>query len=214
MERTLIACGLLLSAGACGGKTDAANGDVEASFEVVDDVEHADPNDPGVAGFFWSHGLGNWFVTTAAGGISDAVAEDIVPPRAESTRAYHVIGTEPVVSVDLWAQLDHPLGRGFDLSGYLGIAFWARSDAPSARVIVQFGEVGQFFKLDHDADTLAGSTLTLSKQWEQYIFLFDDHDVNLSSIASFDFVLGYDGEPLDFWIDDLALVCPGSCPSG
>jgi len=112
------------------------------------------------------------------------------------------------VAVDLWAQLNHPQGNGVDLSAYAGVSFWARLDSPSGELIVAFGANGQFSMVA----LVPEKAVSVSGDWAQFLVRFDDVKLDRTSVSSIDFVVGGSGEPLGLWVDDLGLLCQGSCP--
>jgi len=206
---------------------DSAGTDVPPAssyFLMIDDMDHADGRfpavPPGSSSFFWPgpagisgvH-LGNWFLSSPAGLSHDAGIDDIVPPRGESKKACHVSGSNLDVGTDLWAQLDHPQNRPVELGAYAGIAFWARLNSPSSKLVVaiddRFG--GGFFRGEASQSPLPARTLTVSDQWERFELLFTDFGLATSAVVSIDFVVGRAGESFDLWIDDLALLCRGVC---
>lgn len=186
---------------------------------TVDDMDHAGDGYPeppaGSSAFFWgspaSVNIGNWFVTTPSAVTRDASMDDIVPARAESTKAYRVTGADFDQGVDLWAQLDHPSGRTVDLSAFSGVSFWARIEGEPRELIVALGDGRGFFGRPATVSPPPSVGVTVSDGWQQFVLGFEDFDADATAIASFDFVVP-GGSPIDFWVDDLALVCRGSCP--
>lgn len=184
-------------------------------LQGVDDVDHAGGQypavPPGSSAFFWRGGLGNWFVSSSDGSMRNAPMDDVIPPRGESHKAYHVSQTKPGTAVDLWAQLNHPAGTGVDLSAYAGVSFWARLNSPGGQLTVAFGANGQFSTVDAVA-AVPQKPESLSETWAQFVVLFDDVHLDPKSVSSIDFVLAGRSESLDLWVDDLGFLCQGSCP--
>ena len=184
-------------------------------IQVVDDVDHAGGQypilPPGSSSFFWRGGLGNWFVSSSDGSSRDASIDEVIPPRGDSHKAYHVTETTPGTVVDLWAQLNHPQGTGIDLSSYAVVSFWARMIGPGSELTVAFGVNGQFSKLNAAA-FVSQKVVSLSDAWTQFIVRFDDVNLDRKSVSSIDFVVDGPSEPLDLWVDDLGFLCQGSCP--
>lgn len=186
----------------------------------IDDMDHTADGSPrlpeGSAAFVWdspsSIGIGNWFVTTAAGATRDARIDDVVPPRGTSTKACHVSATSDEGRVELWAQLDHPQARAVDLSSFEGIAFWARSSGVPAKLEVAIDDGRGFFGAARSTTPLPSRTVNVSDSWESFMLRFDDLGADPSRVASLDFVVGDGSGPVDLWVDDLALVCSGRCP--
>ena len=223
------------SPNATGGEPRTSVAPTSNLFHLVDDMDHADSSLPavpaGTSAFFWhsrtSNGLGNWFVTSAERSLGDARIDDIVPPRGDSKKACHVTGSKLAGGVDMWAQLDHPSSRPIDLKAYAGVAFWARLDSPSGRFIVAINDhqPGTFFDGEVGKSPWLAQRLAVSdSQWHRFVLLFDDfrqggananstgHALDASAVVGIDFVVGASGESFDLWIDDLALLCRGTCP--
>jgi hypothetical protein len=196
-------------AGAAAAPTDQLP---DGKVEVLDDVDHTDSQYPpprSPASFFWRGGLGNWFISTSDGsGTRDASVDDVVPPRGESTKAYHVTQAISGTAVDLWAQLNHLQGTGVDLRSYSGIAFWARLNGSRSQLTVAFGANGRLASIGSTPQQV----VSISQSWTQFVIRFDDLNVDSEAVSSIDFVVEGGNEPVDFWIDDLALICRGDCP--
>ena len=186
-------------------------------FEMIDDMEdHADdrPNAPLPSTFFWGSPnptrIGNWFVSWSDGSTRDAEIAVIDPPRGGSRKAREIKSEQKGRSADLWAQLDHPSGRAVDLSGYRGVAFWARLTGGSGKLVVALDD-------GSDAGSTASSkaragdppfpaqAVAVSEGWQQFVLRFDDFGIQPTTVGSLDFVVAGDTEPFDLWIDDLAL---------
>ena len=195
-----------------GSGVGGAGAPPDDALQVVDDVDHANspypPVPEGSSAFFWRGGLGNWFVSSSdEPALGDAPVDDVVPPRGQSSRAYHVTATRPGTSLDLWAQLHHPQGTGVDLSSYSGVAFWARL-RPAGELSVAFGANGQFSAIP----AAPQKTVPLSEDWSQVVVRFDDLRLDRTAVSSIDFVVSGRNDPPDLWVDDLAFVCRGNCP--
>lgn len=234
MRATRIFLLLLFSAAACGGvaavdksqpasqpsNSAGAGGGPAAlppddQIQVVDNVDGAGGQypapPPGSSAFFWRDGLGNWFVSFSDGSASrDASVDDVIPPRGNSHKAYHVAETTPGTAVDLWAQLNHPEGAGVDLSSYTGVSFWARLIG-SGELTVAFGANGQFSG-GVSVVSVPQKVVSLSETWSQFVVRFDDLKLDPTSVSSIDFVVAGRSNPFDLWVDDLGFVCKGSCP--
>jgi len=192
-------------------------------FHLIDDMDHADENFPAVppdsSSFFWRGGtssLGNWFVSSPDGIGGDARIDEIVPPRGDSKKACHVVGSKHDTGVDLWAQLNHPSSRPVDLSAFAGIAFWARLGSPSGKLVVAINDhnPGTFFSAEASQTPWPWLARRLAdSEWERIVLLFDDFGraLDTSAVVSIDFVVGSGGESFDLWIDDLTLLCRGAC---
>lgn len=201
----------------------------ETRLHLIDDMERDKPNLPVIpgngAGFYWPAGpgtLGNWFVSDGSGnGLEDAPVVALSPARADSRHAIFVASRERSGRLDLWAQLDHPSNRPLDLSKFTGIAFWARMKGGDGRLTVAL----------RDRLPGAGRTETPSLDqpltpgvWQQFILPFDDFQrpttpgeaapapLNRAAISDVHFVAGGVDQPIELWIDDLALFCRGTCP--
>ena len=195
------------SAGGAGAPSDMLP---EDKIQLVDDVDHAgQPATPAhSSAFFWRGGLGNWFVSTSDGlATRDATTDDVIPPRGENTKAYHVAEMNAGTAVDLWAQLNHPQGTGADLGSYSGIAFWARLNSSSGELTIAFGADGRFA----DVTSAPHKVVPLSQNWTQFVVRFDELGVNATAVSSIDFVVGQ-AAPFELWVDDLALLCRSDCP--
>lgn len=199
-------------AGAGGGSANLRPND---QIQSVDDVDHAGgqypPVPPGSSAFFWRGGLGNWFVTSSDGSSRDAPIDDVIPPRGDSHKAYHVTETAPGVGIDLWAQLNHPQGSGVDLSPYVAMSFWARMDSPGSKLTVAFGSNGQISSVISTPSSVPQKVVSLSEVWAQFVVRFDEVGLKPKSVSSIDFVASGTGS-IGLWVDDLGFLCQGTCP--
>jgi len=201
-------------AGPAGGGTQGEAGGEGASTIAIDNVEETDgePEPPaGSSGaFFWLYGLGNWFVMAPAPNpyVHDAQAEELIPPRGDSTKAYRVQDEGRVSGVDLYAQLNHPQGRPMDLSAFAGISFWAKLDG-SEQIKVGVNPGVSYFDAMSEVPTHA---LAVSSEWRQFSLRFDELGADVHGVVSFDFIVGEGGDKFDFWLDDLGMFCDGPCP--
>ena len=205
-------------------------------FEMIDDMDHvAHPLalPPDSSAFAWHGGIGYWFVSGQISPIAHAKIESIVPPRGSSRKAIHVSGSNLAKGIALWAQLDHPQFRAADLSAYVGVAFWARLDSTSRRLTTSL-ENAPASPLDDNRRQSTRLVRTLSDSgWERVVLLFEDFAPGgvagdagasdagdagagaprTSSVFSIAFLVGAGGEAFDLWIDDLSLICRGTCPA-
>lgn len=200
------------SAGGGGGLAELPPDD---QIQVIDSVDGAGGQyptlPPGSSGFFWRGGLGNWFVSFSDGSASrDASVDDVIPPRGDSHKAYHVTEANPGTAVDLWAQLNHLGGTGVDLSAYAGVSFWARLNSPG-ELTVAFGANGQFTGA-RSVVSVPQKVVSGSEAWTQFVVRFDDVNLDATSVSSIDFVVGGRNDSFDLWVDDLGFLCKGSCP--
>jgi hypothetical protein len=186
-------------------------------FEMVDDMEdHTDgrPTAPLPSAFFWGSPnptrIGNWFVSWSDGSTKDAQIAVIDPPRGDSQKAREVKSGQAGRSADLWAQLDHPSGRAVDLSGYRGVAFWARLTGGGGKLVVALDD-GSDAASTASSKARAGDppfpaqTVAVSQGWQQFVLCFDDFGIRPTAVESIDFVVAGDMESFDLWIDDVAL---------
>ena len=186
-------------------------------FEMIDDMEdHMDgrPTAPLPSTFFWgspspTH-IGNWFVSWSDGSTKDAEISVIDPPRGDSRKAREIESGQPGRSADLWAQLDHPSGRAIDLSGYRGMAFWARLTGGGGNLVVALDD-GSGAGRTAASKARAGDppfpaqTVPVSEGWQHFVLRFEDFGVQPTAVASIDFVVAGGTDTFDLWIDDLAL---------
>lgn len=197
-----------------GAPSDGGAPEFEGPVESIDEVDgSALDSDPESSHFFWSWGIGNWFVEAPEPNPihGDAHSAEIEPPRGESNRAFRVQGTGHSRGVDLWAQLSHPQGNALDLgSTYLGIVFWARLDGASDRLLVGANPGGSYFDAPDDVPTVE---LSVSGEWQQFVVPFDVWPGPENAVASFDFIVGEGGGDFDFWLDDLGFLCRHECPA-
>ena len=176
--------------------------------QPVDDAENPAG---GSAGFIWLRGIGNWFVISVEDGNDDATLDLLDPPRGTSTRACHVTGSDHPRGVDLWAQLNHPQGNPIDLSDYAGFTFWARLTSPSGTLRVGVNQFEGYYASGTAENTAA--PIDVGPAWASYTVTFAELGADRTSVRSFDFIAGEGGESFELWVDDLALVCDGACPS-
>lgn len=183
---------------------------------VVDTIDPTDDGYPELpeAAFFWAGRLGNWFVLSDGDRLVDASVDDIVPPREESTQAFHVTSSGYERGVDLLAQLQHPSGMPVDLSAYRGFAFYARREGDNEQLVVALGQSGArtYFGALDDGAPFPSRTLTVTSEWQRFELSFDDFGLDDLHVATIDFVAGTEGGAVDFWLDDLSFRCRGACP--
>jgi hypothetical protein len=195
------------SSGTGGSETGGIGGE---SVAPIDDMEGNDELQLPPGSFYWGRALGFWFYSTSEV-IGDAATEDIDPPRGDSKRAYRITDEGLIDGMDLWAQLDHPNNRSFDLSAYAGITFWARLETPSGRLVVALMDGTPYFGAKANGEDIRSVTLEASPEWQRFVIPFDAFGESVTSASSIDFIAGIGGEPFDLWIDDLAFVCNGPC---
>jgi hypothetical protein len=155
------------------------------------------------AAFFWRYGLGNWFVTTSDGQLHDADLDEVA-----GTKIWKGAG-KPGTTVDLWAQLNHPVGTAIDLSAYSGITFDARLTGTSSSVSIAFnanGDYGMAALVSPDQQK------QVSSDWRSYEVPFSKSGGEPAVISSIDFIVGDSTEPLELAIRNLSLTCNGPCP--
>lgn len=179
-------------------------------FQALDALDE-DPDTPTESAFLWSRGIGNWFVTTSDGETRDAPSVPLDPPRGDSTRGRRAVSGDPPMATDLWLELDHPWGRPVDLSGYTGLAFWARLEGSSDVLTVLFGARGLYQDPTVVSESFPTVSFTVSTEWEQFVIAFDDLDSDGLAFSSLDFVVGTDGGDFELFIDELQLLCRESC---
>jgi hypothetical protein len=184
--------------------------------------------------------IGNWFMS-AAGVVptswGDAYGDDIVPPRGDSKRARHARGAQLADIYDVYVQLDHPSGRPVDLSAYAGVVFWARLPFTGKNMRQNDLIVGlrdrqaraTYFDDaridDADPGNWFAQRVRVGLEWQRFVLLFDDfrqgirspasaarRTLDTSEMISIDFIVYPDGRDYDLWIDDVALLCRGTCP--
>jgi hypothetical protein len=187
-----------------GGRMDFTSAlGIAGSWRAVDDL--GDPPQP-----------------PAAGGPS--VIETISPPRGDSTRGAHL--HQPGTHLALTLHDTTTPADLVDLSAYEGLAFWARSDGPDRTLFVALADPGVDPTHRFWSDAAAGSPwparrLTLSDRWERQVLLFEDvttafldshsRPVDIAAVSGIHFVPPQ-GATVDFWVDDLVLLCRGPCP--
>jgi hypothetical protein len=197
---------------------------------VLHDMEDGSINFPSAAVGV----LGSWFaaINYAAGRAPlplDRLIEPVVPPRGTSQKACHLKAGRYEDGVDLFVDF-HPISgqpdfNHADLGAYSGLAFWARSDT-SDRLIVAVADrpvnvQEEFWKAESEGRPWPSRQIMLTPTWERHVLLFEDlrtsvpapgRAVDAGTINSFHFLAGVGGVAVDFWIDDVALLCRGACP--
>lgn len=193
------------SSGGAPSASGGSSGDDQPTTVPVGEAPGAEsPAVPaGSAAFFWRYGLGNWFVTSSAGELRDAVVD-----QSDGVKIWKA-ATRAGATVDLWAQLNHPSGSGLDLSAYSGISFEARLISSAARVSVAFGADGDF---SVGSSVSPRQQKTVTSSWSSYEVLFADAGQDPAGVSSIDFITGDSTEPLELSIRNLALTCDGPCP--
>jgi hypothetical protein len=210
--------------------SDAAATDAAGVTVVLHDMEDGSINFPSAAVGV----LGSWFaaINYAAGRAPlplDRLIEPVVPPRGTSQKACHLKAGQYEDGVDLFVDF-HPISgkpdfNHADLRAYSGLAFWARSDANNLLVVaVADGLVDvqdEFWKAEFERNPWPSRQLMLTRTWQRYVLLFEDFRAGLpgqgravdpAAINSFHFLAGVGSMAVDFWIDDVALLCRGACP--
>ena len=201
--------------------TASEGGSSVPGFVMIDDMEdHPESPVPGgvPSAFYWrsstSFGLGNWFVSLSGASTSDVGRALIDPPRGDSHLAREIQGGDAVRAANMWAQLDHPQGRAIDLRAYAGIVFWSRLTGSGGIVDVALdslpGGGGAYFASDFIQ--LPTWEIHVSERWQQFTLPFAGLPEVPDGVVSIDFVVSGAAGPFDLWIDDLALVCRGTCP--
>lgn len=180
---------------------------------VIDSGEPQDDVGLGAgSAFFWMYGLGNWFVVTPPPNSTemDAPIIDLVPSHGDSTRAYRASGGgEP--GVDLFAQLHHPQNTAQDLSAFYGIGFSARLSGADENLVVALGN-GDSRPLT-DLGAVPNVSLVATSDWQVFEIPFAAFGTDAKKVASIDFIVGQTGGLFDLWVNDLTLLCRGSCPT-
>ncbi|HET7545328.1 MAG TPA: hypothetical protein VFK05_35925 [Polyangiaceae bacterium] len=209
--------------GSSGTATDAKGGTsvggdsagpMPTTSEVIDDGDNSEGNPslpPNSSGFWWGGAhLGNWFVSAPDpnGYRRDAGKVEIVPPREDSVWARAARDSGRDHGVDLFAQLDHPLGRPVDLGNYDGIAFWAMLKGANNSVVVGMNPGVDYFEHSNE---VASVTIAVSSEWQRFELPFEKFGIDNHTIASFDFIVGEGGGDFELWIDDLTLLCRNEC---
>ena len=189
-------------AAAIGGSTTDMPGG--ATSVPLDDDTGSYPAVPaGSAAFFWRGGLGNWFITTFLDPVHDAAFSN------EDGHKVWQASDERGVTVDLWAQLNHPAGTPVDLSDYSGIVFDARLVGKSDQIEVGFNANGNFTEAQ---GWLPEQQLTATGAWQTHALAFDTAGADAANISSIDFVVSGQDAPFELSIRNLALRCKAQCP--
>jgi hypothetical protein len=181
----------------------------DAELEPIDLVEPSDPDTTPGSAFHWKYGVGNWFAVSGSSNV-DAKAVSLTPSRGASTQAYYA-RLEPGEIVNLLVELDHPERRALDLSGYAGLTFLARSDVNDHWLTVGFNGV-------YTGSSAEGLFVGLPSygEWQRYVLLFDTIFGAAGSLPSalktIAFAAQASGQPVDLWVDEVALICSGPCP--
>ncbi len=204
---------------------------------MIDDMENSEMLIPiANSGHFFSRAtgsIGNWFFASSTGPLrGDATETAIQSPRGTSKYARHVQGSKLEDGMNMWAQLNHPSGGPVNMSPYAGIAFWARLTGGNQTLFVAVRDRAtgpanppdDLFGGDFNGSPWFVQRLTVSKEWQRFVLLFDDfqqgalapikqtRSLDTSAVVSIDFQTGVGGSTFDLWIDDLAALCRGACP--
>lgn len=182
------------------------------TVQLIDDADHGGGGDPAVlpspSAFIWSGHLGNWFVTSSDGATSDAHVDAPDASADPTGKAWHVSGKQGE-GVDLWAQLNHPVGGAVDLSAYSGISFKARLLGATESLRVAFSANGESFVSER---VFPNQPFTATADWQTFTLPFADAGIDSPAISSIDFVVEPQRGPFELWIDDVALLCAATCP--
>jgi hypothetical protein len=172
--------------------------------ELLDDTSRQHPGlPPGSAGFFWRWGLGNWFIRSSTGISQDANVTDI----DGGVREWQVSGGQGV-TVDLWAQLNHPSGTPLDLSPYSGITFEAKLSGAPGPLLVALNANGDFSRVISAAST---QRFAAADDWQAEEMPFPQ-GTDATHITSIDFVIAEGNAPFTLNIRNVGLRCKADCP--
>jgi hypothetical protein len=191
-----------------GGGSDATGGaagiPAGGAVELLDNPARDYPAvPPGSASFFWRGGLANWFVRTSTGISQDASATQVDAGAKE-----WLTTAEQGVTVDLWVQLNHPLGTPVDLSAYSGITFETELTGAPGPLLVALNANGDFAKVTSSAST---QRFAATDDWQPEEMPFPQ-GADAIHIASIDFVVAEASAAFTLKIRNLALRCKASCP--
>jgi hypothetical protein len=189
---------VLLAASACGGKSRLVVDSEPDGLALLDDMEPDGYEDR--ERFSWrGERAGNWWSPSGYG--QDGLVTDLVPPREGSTGACRLAGAGGATLV---AVLQFPSYFSYPLAEYRGLAFHARLESASGRLVVDM----------HDESRFRSPAFSVSPEWERFEFSFDELSPAWSRrAASIEFRASENGEPFELWIDDVWLVCRGACPA-
>jgi hypothetical protein len=199
-------------------------------FQPIDDMED------GARNFVSPVALCSWFAKTAAGagvpssGELSVANEELAPPRAGSLHAWHARVPAQSDGLDLRIDFHGPQFPRVpypDFSAYAGLAFWARSDREDVTLTVAAEDprvvAASFRAAERAGKPWFAHDVRLGRGWQRYVVLFEDLQqpsggagprlrLDPAAVWSFHFLPGLAGGAADTWIDDLALLCRGSCP--
>lgn len=192
-----------------GAAMTATGGDASALGPVVIDDESSGgshPTPPTDASVIWGSEqtgfhIGNWFWTSDR--ERDVGLSTIDPPRDGSTKAREVTGSGYQSGVVLWLQLDHPLGRGIDISAYSALTFWARLSSPTGTFDVALNDGRRPSGSLEQRSELPTVPLMVGSSWQQFTLPFSDFEDAGRGVVSVEFHVGDGGEAFDLWVDDL-----------
>jgi hypothetical protein len=194
--------------------------------QLLDDMEDGSPAFSSPAGV-----SGSWQTSVDASPtpvVADALIAPLDLPRAGSSKGCHArpLSASPgAVDVMLALQRSPKDPSPADLSAYEGVAFWARSST-TPELVVAAADAGvppgrEFWSDDALGNPWPARRLALTPRWERYVLLFEDFStsgdggpdrrLDLRALAALHFI-GPRGAAADFWIDDVVLLCRGSCP--
>jgi hypothetical protein len=196
--------------------SDAGDGPPAAPALLLDDMED------GTTDFESRGGIsGNW--QTGSSPASPLIAPLDVP-RGASARGTHGVGAGLYdLTLTLHSSPRDP--NAADLSAYEGVAFWARSSVGPDLVVAMADcavtPFEDFWSSESHGKPWPARRLSLTPRWERYVLLFEDfaasidagpdRRLDLSAICGLHF-LNVATAPVDFWIDDVVLLCRGPCP--
>ncbi|HEX2881147.1 MAG TPA: hypothetical protein VHO25_16565 [Polyangiaceae bacterium] len=92
------------------------------------------------------------------------------------------------------------------MSPYSALTFWSRVDQGATGIRVTLTTEG-WITNDLDLSNALHATLMTSEGWQQWVISFDELGLDDGFVASIVFTAEGGDEPIDFWIDDLALLC-------
>ena len=196
-------------------------------FEMLDDMERGEAN------LATPIGLGSWMVQPADSNPTPAVERMWLAPAVprDGSVLAQAVRVDAPGTIDLRIDLHGPqFGSGGppfpDVSAYAGVAFWVRGLSPTdaMTVAIEADPVtpGRAYEPARtSADPWFEHPVKLSSEWRRHILLFDDFRqpdhpdarVRTQALWSVHFIGGLDRAGAEFWIDDMALLCKGTCPA-
>jgi hypothetical protein len=203
--------------------------DTTALFHLLDDFESRSPFGASTQ----TRVLYHWaFAGDNPNPLVPGPLWELDPPRGSSQVGAHMRGMNHPGGIDIFVDF-HPFGSHLtnlvDWRRYAGLAFWARSTSGTDVITVGVvdgssfaGKREQMHEAAREGRIWHTRRVLTSTAWERHVILFEDltqvgvadpRPLQAQAINSIHFILGLGGSAFETYIDDVTLLCRGTCPA-